>query len=315
MTAFSDDLRRLGPDSPCVPIRITDSLTYCRRLAETHYENFTVASFVLSKRLRQPFHVIYAFCRWSDDLGDEIGGTAEDRRESLRLLDWWERELDRCFDGMEPQTHPVYVALRKIAKEFNLPKQPFADLLVAFRRDQIQYHYETLEELLDYCRYSANPVGRIVLQLAHTASGSAGPSWQEIQWSDSICTGLQLANHWQDVARDGRIGRCYIPGAVAAQFGVDRENLAETDEFRQMMQFLVDDARFRLRFGEALIDSVPKLIRMEVALFQRGGLAVLDAIEKLRFNVLQRRPVVSRWTKLRLSVGGFLRTLRPFRRN
>ena len=300
MTHFAEDLLHFGPDSPRAPIGLGDSLAYCRRLAETHYENFTVASFFLAKRLRQPFHVIYAFCRWSDDLGDELGGNAEDRRESLRLLDWWEQELDRCFDSTEPQTHPVCVALREIAKEFNLPKQPFADLLVAFRRDQIQCRYETLEELLDYCRYSANPVGRIVLQLAHTASGSAGPSEQELQWSDSICTGLQLANHWQDIARDGRIGRCYIPGTVAAQFSVDRENLAETDEFRQMMPFLVNDARCRLRLGESLIDSAPKLVRREVALFQRGGLAILDAIEKSRFNVLRQRPVVSRWTKLRL---------------
>jgi len=262
-------------------------------LAKTHYENFTVASFLLSKRLRQPFHVVYAYCRWSDDLADEI----DESGESLRLLDWWERELDRCFDGEEPQTHPVYVALREIARKFGLSKQPFADLLVAFRRDQTQSRYETMEELLDYCRYSADPVGRIVLQLAYR------PSEQELQWSDAICTGLQLANHWQDVARDAAIGRCYIPGAVASRFGVDREHLVETDDFRHTMQFLVDDARSRLRFGEPLINFVPKLIRREITLFQRGGLAVLDAIEKIRFNVLRQRPVVSHWTKLRLLLG------------
>ena len=301
MTTFSEDLRRFGPDVTAAPMNLDDSLVYCRRLAETHYENFSVASILLAKRLRQPFHVVYAYCRWSDDLGDEIGGSEENRKESLRLLDWWERELDRCFDGTEPPTHPVYVALRKIAMEFGLPKQPFADLLAAFRRDQTQCRYETMDDLLDYCRFSADPVGRLVLQLGYGASG--GPSEQELRWSDSICTGLQLANHWQDIARDFRIGRSYVPGTIASRFGVDREHLSETDDFRRMMRFLVDDARTRLRFGEPLIHSVPKQIRTEAALFQRGGLAVLDAIEKVRYNVLQCRPVVSRWTKFRLLLG------------
>ena len=300
---FPDDLYRFGPDSPTVPISLDDSLTYCRRLTETHYENFTVSSFLLSKRLRRPFHVVYAYCRWADDLADEIGGSEKDRTESLRLLNWWERELDRCFDGAESLTHPVYIALREIAREFDLSKQPFADLLVAFRRDQTQCRYETLEELLDYCRYSADPVGRIVLQLAHGASDHSKSSAQELLWSDLICTGLQLANHWQDIASDATIGRCYVPGTVAARFGVDREHLSETDDFRRMMQFLVGDARSRLRFGEPLIDSVPPMIRREVALFQRGGLAILDAVENARFNVLRHRPVVSRWTKLRLILG------------
>ena len=303
MTTFSEDLRRFGPDAPVVRMTLDDSLAYCRRLTETHYENFTVTSFLLAKRLRRAFHVVYAYCRWSDDLGDEIGGSEENRKESLRLLDWWERGLDRCFDGTEPPTHPVYVALRQIAQEFGLPKQPFADLLVAFRRDQTQRRYETMDGLLDYCRFSADPVGRIVLRLGYGASGGIGPSEQELRWSDSICTGLQLANHWQDIARDFRIGRCYVPGTVASQFGIDREHLSETDDFRRMMQVLVDDARSRLRFGEPLLDSAPKLVRTEVALFQRGGLAVLDAIEKARYNVLGCRPVVSRWTKLRLLLG------------
>lgn len=281
----------------------SSSLKYCRRLAETHYENFIVTSFLLSKRLRQPFHVVYAYCRHSDDLADEIGGSDENRKESLRLLDQWERELDQCFDETEPPAHPIYVALREIAREFGLPKKPFADLLVAFRRDQTQRRYETLEELLDYCRFSADPVGRIVLQLAYGATGKTGPSEQEIEWSDSICTGLQLANHWQDVARDAEIGRCYIPGAIAEQFGVDLEHLSETDDFRRMMQFLVDDARSRLRFGGPLIEAVPKLVRREITLFQCGGLAVLDAIERVNFNVLRRRPIVSRWKKFRLLLG------------
>ncbi len=304
-TLFSEDLRRFGPESPGVSMGLDESFEYCRRLAETHYENFTVASFFLSKRLRQPFHVVYAYCRWSDDLGDEIGGSEENRKESLRLLEWWERELDRCFDGTEPPTHPIYVALRKVAGEFGLSKKPFADLLVAFRRDQTQRRYETLEDLLDYCRCSADPVGRIVLQLGYGASGGK-PSAQELAWSDSICTGLQLANHWQDVARDFKIGRCYIPGEVASRCGIDRERLSETDDFRDMMKFLVDDARTRLRFGQPLVESVPKIIRTEVALFQRGGLAVLDAVERSRFNVLTKRPVVSRWTKLRLLLGVLL---------
>ncbi len=303
-TTCADELRRFGPDNQAAPLSLAEAFAYCRRLAESHYENFTVASFLLPKQLRAPFHVVYSYCRWSDDLGDEIGGDEESRRQSLRLLDWWERGLDDCFAG-NPPNHPVYVALLKIAGDFRLQKQPFADLLVAFRLDQKKQRYETFDELLEYCRFSADPVGRIVLQLAYGAVAKNGPDAEQLAWSDSICTGLQLANHWQDVARDFKLGRCYIPRSVADRFGVDRENMLENDDFRRMIRFLVDDARNRLLAGTPLIDSAPKLIRTDLKLFQRGGLAVLDAIEKIGYNVLRTRPVVSRWAKLRLVFASF----------
>ncbi|MDR3197828.1 MAG: squalene synthase HpnC [Planctomycetaceae bacterium] len=297
---FSEELKQFGLHGTSQqPISEAEAFAYCKRLTQRHYENFSVAGWLLPKKLRQPFQVVYAYCRWSDDLSDEHDGSSESRIKSLEYLRWWEQGLDDCFRHDKPvPNHPVYVALRKILEQFPLPKQPFADLLVAFRRDQVQNRYATFDELLDYCRYSANPVGRIVLHLVCETE----PAPEQLIWSDSICTGLQLANFWQDVARDAEIGRCYIPQSVAEQFGVDIENLRDSSAFRKMIRYLVVDARARLRAGIPLVDSVPKSVRADIALFIRGGLAILDAIEKNGCNVLDRRPTVSRWTKFRLLI-------------
>ena len=284
----------------------SEAFTYCKRLAQSHYENFHVASFFLPKSLRQPFHIVYAYCRCSDDLADEHDGSSESRKIALQRLDDWQRQLDQCFDQTEPQskipgeTHPVFIALRSLIRQYALPKEPFADLLVAFRQDQTQWQdqtqhcYATFDDLLHYCRYSANPVGRIVLHLVCT------PTPEQVAWSDSICTGLQLANFWQDVRRDKGIGRCYIPQDVARQFGIDLADLHDSPEFRRMMKELVADARNRFHTGKPLVKSVPKILQTDISLFIRGGLAILDAIERIQFNVLNLRPALSRWTKLRL---------------
>jgi len=296
------------------PMTESEAFTYCQQLARSHYENFHVASFFLPKSLRQPFHVIYAYCRCSDDLADEHDGSPESRKIALGRLDDWQRQLDLCFEQTEPsaETHPAFIALRSLLRQYALkknalPKEPFADLLVAFRQDQTQQCYATFDDLLHYCRYSANPVGRIVLHLA------GPPSSEQLTWSDSICTGLQLANFWQDVRRDKDIGRCYIPQDVAQKFGVDLNDLRDTPEFRRMMQELVTDARKRFHAGKPLVESVPKLLRADISLFIRGGLAVLDAIERIQFNVLEVRPALSRWTKLRLllayAAGSVVRTI------
>ena len=280
----------------------SEAFAYCKRLAQSHYENFHVASLFLPKSLRQPFHVIYAYCRCSDDLADEHDGTPESRTIALQRLDDWQRQLDQCFDQTgRPSTgtipHPVFIALRSLLRHYPLPKQPFADLLVAFRQDQTQQCYATFEELLHYCRYSADPVGRIVLHLVCT------PTAEQCAWSDSICTGLQLANFWQDVRRDKEIGRCYIPQEIAQKFGIDLADLQNSPEFRRMIQELVTDARTRLDAGKPLVETVPNILRADISLFIRGGLAILDAIERIQCNVLELRPALSRWTKLRLLWG------------
>jgi squalene synthase HpnC len=273
-----------------------ESFIYCKQLAKSHYENFHVASFFLPKQLRQPFHIVYAYCRCSDDLADEHDGSPESRQLALQRLDDWQRQLDQCFDQTAPTdtTHPVFIALRFLLRHYALPKEPFANLLSAFRQDQTQQCYETFDDLLRYCRHSADPVGRIVLHLVCT------PTPEQLTWSDSICTALQLANFWQDVRRDKAVGRCYIPQDVAEKFGVDPANLHDSPEFRRMMQELVADARCRFQAGKPLIESVPKILRSDISLFIRGGLAILDAIERIQFNVLATRPALSRWTKLRL---------------
>jgi len=276
-----------------------ESLDYCKRLAKSHYENFHVASFFLPKSLRQPFHVVYAYCRCADDIADEHDGSPESRYNALQRLDDWRQQLDQCFDQTMPNdnTPPVFVAMRFLLRQYPLPKEPFADLLVAFRQDQMQQCYATFGDLLHYCRHSANPVGRIILHLV------CQPTAEQLLWSDSICTALQLANFWQDVRRDRDLGRCYIPQDVARKFGIDCTDTHDSPEFRQMMQELVADARDRFQAGKPLVESVPRKLRTDILMFIRGGLAILDAIERLQFNVLEIRPTLSQWTKLRLLLG------------
>ena len=273
-----------------------EALVYCKKLTKSHYENFHVASFFLPKPLRQPFHIVYAYCRCSDDIADEHDGSPESRHTALQRLDDWQQQLDQCFNQTiaNENTPPVFVAMRFLLRHYPLPKEPFADLLTAFRQDQTQLCYATFEDLPHYCRHSANPVGRIVLHLV------CEPTAEQLSWSDSICTALQLANFWQDVLRDSAVGRCYIPQDVAQKFGVNLTNLHDSPEFRRMMQELVADARSRFQSGTPLIESVPKVLRRDISLFIRGGLAILDAIERIQFNVLEIRPKLSRGTKLRL---------------
>src|ERR1700704_4165114 len=187
---------------------------YCRRLARSHYENFSVASWFLPRHLRQDFFNVYAYCRISDALGDEVGDTSA----SLQLLDEWETELNACYDG-HPR-HPVFVALAETVKKFEIPKQEFADLLTAFRQDQKITRFPTFQDLLGYCRYSANPVGHLVLYLG----GYGDHERQEL--SDYTCTALQLANFWQDVTVDYAKGRIYLPLEDLRRFGAREEEIS-----------------------------------------------------------------------------------------
>ena len=292
---FRDDLERhLSAPFPTEPLGLRQSRRYCRRLAKQHYENFTVASRLLPRRLRQHVCNIYAYCRWADDLADEI----DDPQQSLAALDWWERQLDDCYDGRG--VHPVFIALGETIRQFSIPREPFADLLVAFRQDQRVTRYETIEQLLEYCRYSANPVGRMVLYLGecHTP--------KQVRLSDSICTGLQLANFWQDVARDWQMGRIYLPQVDCRRFGYDEAMFARrecNDAFRRLLAFHVEQAERRLRDGLPLAAMMSPGLRLSVALFTRGGLVTLKAIRRRNYDVWSRRPTVSRFDKLRLLIG------------
>jgi squalene synthase HpnC len=264
---------------------------YCRRLARTHYENFSVATWFLPEGVRQHFFNVYAYCRISDDLGDEVG----DAQASLQLLDQWEAELDACYSGAP--RHPVFVALAETVRICDIPKQPFSDLLKAFREDQTVTRYRTFEDLLGYCRYSANPVGHLVLYVC----GYRDAERQAL--SDFTCTALQLANFWQDVSVDYAKGRIYLPLEDLERHGVNEEELAaakNTPAFCEMMRFEVDRARDWFRQGLPLAAKVDRELAIDIELFSRGGQEILNAIARQRYAVLGRRPAISKTRKLAL---------------
>ena len=274
---------------------------YCRHLARSHYENFSVASWFLPERLRQHFFNVYAYCRISDDLGDEVGDSAA----SLQLLDQWETELNACYDG-HPR-HPVFVALAETVRKFEIPRNEFADLLTAFRQDQSVSRYETFDELLGYCRYSANPVGHLVLYLC----GYRGPERQLL--SDYTCTALQLANFWQDVSADFAKGRIYLPLEDLRRFGVSEEVIRDdenTSAFCEMIKFEVERAREWFTQGMPLIAKVDRALATDIELFSRGGEEILNAIERQHYAVLGRRPAISKARKLALVARAALGKLR-----
>lgn len=282
------------PAEYAIPARapsLDDAYAYCERLARSHYENFSVATWFLPKRLRQHFYNVYAYCRISDDLGDETG----DREASLQLLDEWESELNACYEG-NPR-HPVFVALAGTVREFDIPKQTFADLLTAFRQDQKVTRYETFDDLLGYCRYSANPVGHLVLYLCGYRDS------ERQQLSDYTCTALQLANFWQDVSADFEKGRIYLPLEDLRKYSVSEADLAaknNTDTFREMMRFEVQRAREWFDLGLPLASKVGRDLAIDIELFSRGGQEILNAIERQGYAVLGARPVISKGRKLAL---------------
>jgi squalene synthase HpnC len=306
----ADDLLALGwaslPDSyriPEVAPTLDEARAWCKRLAESHYENFHVASWFLPKVLRPHFHSIYAYCRVSDDLGDEVGSTAQ----ALALLDLWGRELDACYEGRA--RHPVFVALSETIRACAIPKEPFADLLKAFRHDQTVTRYGSMSEVLEYCRYSANPVGRLVLY----ACGEV--SEENFRLSDATCSALQLANFWQDVRVDWKKNRVYLPQEDMRRFGVSDETIAAgdtTEEFRVLMKFEVDYARGLFEQGLPLIGKVNRDLALDLDLFSRGGLEILRAIERCDYDVLSARPAISKRTKLALALRALSGKALPF---
>ena len=276
---------------PATAPSLEEARQYCERLAKTHYENFSVATWFLPSRLRQHFYNVYAYCRISDDLGDEVG----DPQQSLELLDQWEAELNACYAG-SPK-HPVFVALAETMKQFGIPQHEFSDLLIAFRQDQTVTRFETFEEVLAYCRYSANPVGHLVLYLCGYSDG------ERQQLSDYTCTALQLANFWQDVFVDYGKGRIYLPLEDLRRFGVTGEDIAQrhaTPQFVAMMRFEVERAHDWFARGLPLVKMVNRELAIDLELFSRGGQEILNAIERQGFNVLRARPEISKLRKLML---------------
>ncbi|HEY3756738.1 MAG TPA: squalene synthase HpnC [Opitutaceae bacterium] len=270
---------------------LAEAKVFCDRLARSHYENFHVATWLLPKPLRPHFSSIYAYCRISDDLGDEV----KDSQAALALLDVWENELNACYAGRAK--HPVFVALAESIHACQIPKEPFADLLTAFRRDQTVHRYETVEDVLGYCRYSANPVGRLVLYACGLATE------ERFRWSDATCSALQLANFWQDVGRDYDLGRIYLPLEDMRRQGVEERAIAErraTPEFRALLRQQVGFTRAMFKVGRQLIPTVPFSLAVDLELFSRGGEAVLQAIEKQDYDVLARRPVITKSRKAML---------------
>ncbi|MGA9069445.1 MAG: squalene synthase HpnC [Terracidiphilus sp.] len=292
--------------TPDVAPTLDEAQAWCRVLAETHYENFHVASWFLPKALRPHFQSIYAYCRVSDDLGDEVGSP----EVALALLNQWGQELDACYEGRA--RHPVFVALAETIKECSIPKEPFTDLLKAFRQDQVVSRYETMDEVQGYCRYSANPVGRLVLY----ATGEANE--ENFRLSDATCSALQLANFWQDLRSDyTERGRIYIPQKDMEFYRVSEEYIADgivTPEFRSLMHCEVDYARALFEEGLPLIGKVNRDLAIDLDLFSRGGLEILRAIEACGYDVLSARPSISKARKAKLMLRAVSAKMLPFLR-
>lgn len=300
---FQAELQVWGPrrTRTIVP-RLDAARAYCARVVKSHYENFTVASMLLPRRLVRHFHAVYAYCRWSDDLADEIADSAE----ALALLDWWRGELLACFRG--EVRHPVMIALRETIRRFQIPAEPFLNLLIAFEQDQRKKRYETFDVLLAYCRNSANPVGHLVLYLFECFDA------KRASLADEVCTGLQLANFWQDVARDFVMGRIYIPNEDRVRFGCSEDVFTSgqcTPAFRELMRFEVERTRRFFDRGAKLLPLLPREARVDVDLFIRGGRAILAAIEGAGHDVWTHRPEVSKLAKVKLLAGAVARRIWP----
>lgn len=266
------------------PDQIRSAYDHCERAARGHYENFPVASLLVPRGIRRHVAAIYAFAREADDFADE----AEHEGHRLELLDDWGRMLDRAARGSAD--HPVFVAIAHTIETRGIPVQPLRDLLEAFRRDVTVASYGTFDELLGYCRLSANPVGRLLLHLFGRAKDPL------IEMSDAICTALQLANFWQDVSIDLDKGRCYIPEEDLRRFGCSDRDLRSrrpTPAFKELMRFQVERTRSLFERGAGLPAAVGGRLGFELKLVLQGGLRILERIDSVEGDVFGRRPVLT----------------------
>ena len=308
MSVIAEPMQRLAGApvallEPAERPTLAEAQAWCKALAESHYENFHVATYFLPKQLRPHFHAVYAYCRVSDDLGDEVA----DRETATRLLSTWGTMLDECYDTPGLSRHPVFIALHGSIVACDLPRQPFHDLLRAFKDDQVKTRFADLAELEGYSRYSANPVGSLVLYTC----GYRDTALHAL--SDKTCTALQLANFWQDVGEDlHERDRIYLPQDRMVRHGVTEADLLsdrESDGYRSLLRELVAETRAMLLEGSPLIDRVDRELAATLRLFTQGGLAILDAIAAIDYNTLSRRPEVSKGAKMRLLLGAGLSKL------
>lgn len=304
---LAQELEQWGPEAlqrQSAPPSPEKARAYCHALATSHYENFIVVGLFTPPLLRPAFEAIYGYCRWADDLGDETG----DRAASETLLAWWLSQLDDLYrDNAPPPRHPVFVALAPVIERYAIPRQPFADLVSAFVQDQHVVRYETREQLVDYCRRSADPVGELVLRLF----GAATP--ENLAMSASICTGLQLANFWQDVGRDLAIGRIYVPQTAMTEHGLTEADFRiapASNAFRRMLAGEVAWTRTLFDQGKPLTQALPGRFGLALRLFHAGGVATLDAIEAADFDVLTRRPRIGKMLRVRLMARALFDSLR-----
>jgi squalene synthase HpnC len=281
---------------------LSEALEYTRWLATHHYENFQVVSFLLPRHLHQDFYNVYAFCRWADDLGDEM----DDPQESLRLLSWWRSELVNMYRG--EAVHPVYVALADTVRRHAIPIEPFEHLIQAFVQDQTVTRYANFGDLFRYCENSANPVGHLVLYLC----GYRDSERQRL--SDFTCTALQLANFWQDVTVDLDKDRVYLPLDLLAKYDYTVQDLFALrydNRFYAVMQEAVDVANDLFLKGLPLIDTVDRRLALDLELFSRGGMAILNKIKAQRYDVLKQRPQISKAERIAILIRCLPRLL-PF---
>lgn len=277
---------RMPRTSPSVP----EAFAYCEKITRRHYENFPVASLFLPREKRPYICAVYAFARTADDYADEGTRTHAER---LYLLDEWEKKLDAAYEGRPDG--PVFVAIAETAARTGIPKNALADLLEAFRMDVTNNSFNTFDDLLRYCRHSANPVGRLVLHIFDAVSDRA------IEQSDALCTGLQLANFWQDVSNDLARGRLYIPLEDIARYGYTESELRRgiaDERFRTLMAFEVQRTKDFFEKGRPLLTETIPALRTELRLTWRGGMTILRKIEQARYDVLDRRPAISLRDKL-----------------
>jgi squalene synthase HpnC len=281
---------------------VKKAFEHCMAAVRGHYENFPVASWLLPPERRPYVAALYAFARAADDMADEGSLPPEQR---LRRLDAWERNLEEAYAGRA--SHPVFVALAATASRFAIPRQLFVDLLTAFRSDIAQRRYRSFEDLLGYCRHSANPVGRLVLLVFEDARERTNTL------SDNICTALQLANFWQDLSVDLARDRLYLPLDDLDRFGYTEADFraGRADEhFVPLLQAQVQRTRALFHAGTPLIDEVTRALRMEVVLTWRGGMAILDQVERKGAGVLHHRPALSPLRKASILISALVRMRR-----
>lgn len=271
-----------------IPPGLTRDFRYCREIVHGHRENFPVGSWIIPRAIRPHIHAVYAFARTADDFADQPGRVAEER---LQLLDQWDKRLRQSESG-EGADHPIFRALTHTLRATGLPVGLLHDLLAAFRQDVVKKRYATLDELTEYCRLSANPVGRIVLHLL----GEATPS--HLDCSDAICTALQLTNHLQDLGRDVWAGRpLYLPTAMMESYGVTEAMILErrfSPASGALMLDLVELTREFLARGEPLLTGVAWPVNLELSVTWEAAMLLLEKIEESGGNTLRNRPTLER---------------------